>query len=154
MLLQPSLVAPVKVVTTLSKNPLLISMVAGLIVALAGIQIAPPAQTFLNFTGAAAPPVALFALGVVLSQTRFTFDLPVITFTLVKLIVFPLLIWVGFESFAPQEIGKQQFLLGAAAPAGAMAFTLAFLYGVKTEKIAQVIVITSVLTLFSLALLA
>jgi len=147
-------VTPAKVAMTLGKNPLLISLVAGLVVALLSIQIAPPVQTFLSFTSAAAPPVALFALGVVLSQTRFSFDVPVITFTLVKLIVFPLLIWLGFVIFTPLESGRTQFLLGAAAPAGAMAFTLAFLHGIKTDVIAQVIVITSVLTLVSLAILA
>lgn len=142
------------VAKTLGKNTLLISMVAGLVVSLARIQIPEPVQTFLDFNGAAAPPVALFALGVVLSHTRFKFDAPVVTFTLVKFIAFPMIVWLGFEMFAPNELGRQQFLLGAAAPAGAMAFTLALLHGVKTDAIAQVIVITSVLTLGSLALLA
>jgi len=96
----------------------------------------------------------LFALGVVLSQTRFTFDMPVITFTLAKLLILPFLIWAGFEIFVPLEPGREQFLLGAAAPAGAMAFTLVFLHGIKTDVIAQVIIITSVLTLVSLAILA
>jgi len=147
-------IAPTKIASTLIKNPLLASLVAGSAFALAGIQVAQPVQTFLSFAGAAAPPVALFALGVVLSQTRFTFDLPVITYTLIKLLIFPLFIWVGFEGFAPLEQGREQFLLGAAAPAGAMAFTLAFLYNVRTDIIAQVIVITSLLTLASLAFLA
>ncbi len=142
------------IVKTLGKNTLLISMVAGLVFSLARIQIPQPVQTFLDFNGAAAPPVALFALGVVLSHTRFKFDVPVVTFTLVKFIAFPMIVWLGFEMFVPNEIGRQQFLLGAAAPAGAMAFTLALLHGVKTDAIAQVIVITSVLTLGSLALLA
>lgn len=147
-------VSPVKMTVTLITNPLLVSLIAGMVFALAGIHIIQPVQTFLSFAGAAAPPVALFALGVVLSQTRFTFDLSVITYTLIKLIVFPLLIWVGFEFFVSSESGRGQFLLGAAAPAGAMAFTLAFLYNVKTDIIAQVIIITSVLTLASLAFLA
>ncbi|MEO0329297.1 MAG: AEC family transporter [Pseudomonadota bacterium] len=147
-------VAPSKVAKTLGKNPLLLSMVAGLFVSLMRIEIPDSIQTFLDFNGAAAPPVALFALGVVLSQTRFTFELPIITFTLVKFIAFPMVIWLGFEIFAPDYLGRGQFLLGAAAPAGAMAFTLALLHGVKTDAIAQVIVITSVITLGSLALLA
>lgn len=142
------------IVKTLSKNTLLISMVAGLAFSLARIQIPQPLQTFLDFNGAAAPPVALFALGVVLSQTRFRFDGPVVTFTLIKFIAFPMIVWFGLEMFMPNELGNQQFLLGAAAPAGAMAFTLALLHNVKTDAIAQVIVITSVLTLGSLSLLA
>ncbi len=147
-------VAPMKVARTLGKNPLLISMVAGLIFSLTRIEIPSSVQTFLDFNGAAAPPVALFALGVVLSQTRFSLDGPVITFTLVKVIAFPAVIWLGFEFLAPDAVGRGQYLLGAAAPAGAMAFTLALLHGVKTDAIAQVIVNTSILTLVSLAILA
>ena len=147
-------VAPIKVAKTLGKNPLLISMVAGLVFSLARIEIPSSVQTFLDFNGAAAPPVALFALGVVLSQTRFSLDAPVLTFTMIKVIAFPAVIWLGFEILTPDAVGRGQFLLGAAAPAGAMAFTLALLHGVKTDAIAQVIVITSVLTLGSLAILA
>jgi len=47
-----------------------------------------------------------------------------------------------------------EFTLNSAGPSGAMAFSLALLYGVRTDAIAQVIIWTSVLSLFSLAYLA
>ncbi|MGI9401948.1 MAG: AEC family transporter [Rhizobiaceae bacterium] len=147
-------VSPGKVITTLAKNPLLIAITTGLVFVISGIGIPAPIQTFLDFNSAAAAPVALFSLGVVLSKTRFRIDLAVTTFTLIKLVVFPFVVWIGFEFLAPGEPSRGQFLLGSAGPSGAMAFTLAFLYGVRTDAIAQVIVITGVVTLLSLALLA
>ena len=47
---------------------------------------------------------------------------------------------------------SQQFILAAAGPAGAMAFSMALLYDVRADRIAQIIVGTSALTLLSLAL--
>ena len=49
---------------------------------------------------------------------------------------------------------RELYLLGSAGPAGAMAFSLALLYGVRTDAIAQLIVITSILTLGTIAVLA
>ncbi|MEM7462633.1 MAG: AEC family transporter [Pseudomonadota bacterium] len=147
-------VAPSKVAKTLGTNPILIALVAGLAFAFADLPIPTPVQTFLDFNSAAAAPVALFAMGVVLSQTRFKIEREVLSFTLIKLLIFPFIIWLGLEFLTPAEPGREQYLLGAAGPSGAMAFTLAFLHGIRTDAIAQVIVITSVLTLISLALLA
>jgi malonate transporter len=56
--------------------------------------------------------------------------------------------------FAPDSGWRDLFVLNAAGPSGAMAFALALLYHVRTDCIAPVIVWTSVLSLFTLALLA
>ncbi|MEM6848618.1 MAG: AEC family transporter [Pseudomonadota bacterium] len=135
----------------LAKSPLLIAMAAGLAVNIAGLQVPAPVMTFVDFNGAAAPPLALFALGVVLAQTPLKPDALTLAFTGIKLIVFPLAIAVTVGWGLG---GSQQYVLGAAGPAGAMSFSLALLYGVRTEVMSRVIVYTSVLTLFTLAALA
>jgi predicted permease len=113
-----------------------------------------PLATFTAFNGAAAGPVALFALGVALSQTRFVWSHLVAIFATIKLVIFPLAVWAALALTLPPEVETAQFLLSAAGPSGAMAFSLAMLYGVRTEAIAQIIVWTSVLSLISLAALA
>ncbi len=146
--------SPVSIALGIAKLPMLQAIVVGLIVSLAGIAVPAPVNTFVRFSGAGAAPVALYALGVVLSQTRFQPDRLVLTFTFVKLLLFPAMIWLGLEMFAAQDDGRNLFLLASAAPAGAMSFSLAMLYHVRTDAIAQIIILTSVLTLFTLALLA
>ena len=147
-------VQPAKVAATLARSPMLVAIAAGLITALTQLTIPAPLQTFLDFNGAAAPPVALFALGVVLSQTRISLDGPVLAYSTIKILIFPFVIWLGFEWFGQNIAQRQQFLLGAAAPSGAMGFVLALHYRVSTQSIAQIIIVTSVVTLLSLALLA
>ena len=147
-------VTPLAVLRTVARSPILISICAGLAVNLAGITLPHTLVTFIEFNGVAAPPLALFALGVVLSQTRMTAEAPVLFFTVMKFLVFPFLVWAGIQLLAPASIGADRFILAAAGPAGAMAFSLALLYDVKTTRIAQVIVYTNVLTLLSLSILA
>ncbi|MEP0521454.1 MAG: AEC family transporter [Hyphomicrobiales bacterium] len=142
------------VVLSIAKLPMIQAIIFGVGLNLLGISVPSPINTFVDFSGAGAAPVALFALGVVLSQTQFQLDGTVVSFTLIKLLLFPASIWLGLEFFAADDPGKGLFLLGAAAPAGAMSFSLAMLYNIRTDAIAQIIIVTSVLTLLTLAALA
>ncbi|ASJ76139.1 AEC family transporter [Granulosicoccus antarcticus] len=147
-------VAPLEVVTTIGKTPLLYAIALGVIFSLARFEIPTPLQTFLDFNGVAAAPVALYALGVVMSTTTFVIDRSIVTFTLVKLLLFPAVIWAGLRLFGLMEGDGALFLLGSAGPAGTMAFSLALLHGVRTDAIVMIMIFTSVLTLFTLAALA
>jgi hypothetical protein len=147
-------VTPLAVLGTIARSPILQAIGLGLLANLSGLSLPHTFVTFIEFNGAAAAPLALFALGVVLSQTRFTFCAPVLTFTAVKVVAFPAAIFLGIWLFAADAPRADQFVMAAAGPAGAMAFSLALLHGVRTDRIAQVIVLSSVLTLVSLAVLA
>jgi len=147
-------VTPGAAILTVLRTPLIIAMIAGAIVNASGLELDAPIATFSHFNGAAAGPVALFALGVILSRTRFAYDPAVITFSAVKLLVFPFVVWLGLLVFIEPGAQRELFLLNAAGPAGAMAFSLALLYGVRTDAIAQVIIFTSTLSVLTLAILA
>lgn len=147
-------VTPLGVLTMVARSPLLIAISLGIAFNLLGVTIPHPVVTFIEFNGRAAPALALFALGVVLSQTKITLEMPVVIFTIVKCAVFPLTVWAGLALLAPASPGAPLFVLASAGPAGAMAFSLALLYDVKTDKITQIILVTNVLSLLSLSLLA
>ena len=138
----------------IARNPVLITIVLSLALNLAQVPIPEPIQTAARFAGAGAAPLTLFALGVVLSTAPLTPTGPVIAISALKLIVFPLLVWAGFTALSPDNPWQAQFLLNAGGPAGAMAFALALLHGVRTDRIAPVIIWTSVLSLVTLAWLA
>lgn len=138
----------------IARLPLLQGTAAGLAVAALGLSLPAPVLTFTGFAGTAAAPLALFALGVVLGETRFTLSPVVLSFTAIKVALFPLAVWFGLSLFAGEDPSRDMVLLGSAGPSGAMAFSLAMLYGVRTDNIMQIIVWTCVLTLFSLAALA
>ncbi len=138
----------------IARNPVLITIVLSLALNLTKVPIPDPIQTAARFAGAGAAPLTLFALGVVLSTAPLRPTAPVIGISALKLLVFPLLVWAGFSALSPGNPWQAQFLLNAGGPAGAMAFALALLHGVRTDRIAPVIIWTSVLSLVTLAWLA
>jgi len=107
------------------RNPVLIAIILGTIASLTQFETPTPALTFMEFTGAAAAPLTLFALGVILSKNPIKPTACVATFAGIKLLIFP----------------------------ATLTLMLTF-FGVRTDAIAQVIIWTSVLSLFSLAYLA
>ena len=145
---------PLSILRSLAKLPVLHAIVAGAIVALLGVPIPPPIETFLDFNGSAAAPIALFALGVVLSRTALQLDARVGVFSVLKLVVFPAAVWSGLRIVGVAEPAAGLYLFASAGPSITMAFSLALLFNVRTEIIAQVVVWTCVFSLLSLAVLA
>ncbi|MEM9048424.1 MAG: AEC family transporter [Pseudomonadota bacterium] len=143
-----------KALARVLRLPIVLAMLGGLALALSGFTLPAPVQTFLDFTGAAAAPMALFAMGVVLSRTAFAPTPAVVLFSFNKLVVFPVAVWAGLALFAAQSATGSSYLLASAGPSGTMAFSMALLYNQPTGEISQIIVWTSVGTLFLLAVLA
>lgn len=142
--------AIVRVVT----NPVLLGIALGTIVNLLAITLPAPLLTAMDFAGAGAAPLTLFALGVILSG-HVLIPTPTITgIASLKLLGFPLMVWAALHLVDADPDWEQLFILTAAGPSGAMAFALAMLYGVRTDSIAPVIIWTSLLSLLSLAWLA
>ena len=142
------------VAVTVLKTPTLLGVFLGVIFSLGNWPLPGPIDTFVGFAGAGAAPIALFSLGVVMSEAKLNPDKLIATFSTIKIIIFPVTVWLALELIAPNSPQKDLFLLGSAGPAGITALNLALYYNVRTEAIAQVIIYTSVLTLISLAVLA
>lgn len=142
------------VITTVFKTPTLLGVLLGVVFSLGEWQLPGPLDTFVGFSGAGAAPIALFSLGVVMSEAKLNPDRLIATFSTIKIIVFPVTVWLALELIATHSPQRDLFLLGSAGPAGITALNLALYYNVRTEAIAQVIIYTSILTLISLAILA
>lgn len=129
-----------------SKNPQILATVGGLIIGITGINLPDGVHVFTKFAGNTAAPCSLFALGVVLSQqaNKDELALPLAIGSL-KLIVYPLLVWMLlFNFFAIEPAWSKPALMVAAAPSSAMAFVLALNYQVPVKAIATTILITMI----------
>lgn len=135
-------------------NPVLIAIVLGAVTNVLRIPVADPLVTALNFAGAGAAPLTLFALGVILSGHALKLSPTIVTVSCLKLLVFPAMVWGALQLGARPPTWNTLLVLSAAGPSGAMAFALAVLHGVRTDQIAPVIVWTSALSILSLAWLA
>lgn len=135
-------------------NPVLIAIALGLVVNLLGLTVPEPVLTAMGFAGAGAAPLTLFALGVILSSHALMPTRLIGTVAMLKLLAFPALVAGTVWMVAAPTDWQTLFTLTAAGPSGAMAFSLALLYRVRTDSIAPVIIWTSLLSLLSLAWLA
>lgn len=136
------------------RSPIILALMAGLGFAASGLVLPAPLVTFVKFNGAAAAPVALFALGVVLSQTVFRAEPAVALFVGIKILLFPVCVWAALRAVSYTAPDAPIYVLSAAGPSVAMSFSLALLYNVKTDTIAQIMVWTGVFSLISIVVLA
>lgn len=135
-------------------NPVLLAIALGVAVNLAALPVPAPLLTAMDFAGSGAAPLTLLALGVILSAQTLRPTTTVAGITALKLLAFPALVWSALHLVDVAPRWEQLFVLNAAGPSGAMAFSLAMLYGVRTQSVAPVIIWTSTLSLISLAWLA
>ena len=146
-----------KVLTLLLKHPLLQAIVAGLLVNLLGLSLHDGINTFVRFVGAAASPIALFALGIILASTASrSLDKTALSIVGLKVIAHPLLAWLLFSGAATlaNPAWTSTALLVAAGPCGAMPFVLGLQYKINVTTIARAIGYSTVLSLLTLALMA
>ena len=135
-------------------NPVLVAIALGALGNVAGLATPAPLLTAMDFAGAGAAPLTLFALGVILSGQTLAPTPAVATISALKLLAFPALVWAALQIGDRPADWNALLILCAAGPSGAMAFALAMLHGVRTDRIAPVIIWTSTLSLLSLAWLA
>ncbi len=135
-------------------SPILIAIVLGLGMNLLHVPVPEPVLTAAKFAGAGAAPLTLFALGIILSGHSLFPSPVVVGISAMKLLVFPAFVWAALQLAPPPGNWEPLFVLNAAGPSGAMAFSLAMLHGIRTDTVAPVIIWTSVLSLLSLSWLA
>ena len=138
----------------LAKNPALLALVFGVALNIAGPTVPSGLNTFAKFAGNSAPPISLFALGVVLSRVNILKPSALLSIVIIaKILVHPALAF-GLLSVAdvPSNWSGPMIMM-AAGPCGAMPFVIALQYKVATETMSKAILISTILTLFSLAAL-
>jgi hypothetical protein len=146
-----------KVPALLLKHPMLQAITAGLLVNLLGLPLHDGINTFVQFVGAAASPIALFALGIILASTASRgFDKTALSIVGLKVIVHPLLAWLLLSGAATMAnpAWSSTALLVAAGPCGAMPFVLALQYKINAATIARAIGYSTLLSLVTLAMMA
>ncbi|QPH53134.1 AEC family transporter [Pontivivens ytuae] len=143
---------PAKIAGVMLRNPTFLAILGGLAV-YATEPLAPQGLfTFAEFVGRAAPPASLFALGIIMAGAGLRrLDGLTASVVGVKVLAHPILL-AALLLLVEVDADKADIaLLVAAGPCGAMPFVIALQYGVRTDTIAKAILISSVLTLVTLA---
>ncbi len=141
------------VALALVKNPLVVSPVLGLAWSATGLAVPLPFANLFQLLGAAAGPSALFAIGLFLASRPLVADLGRVGWICtLKLLVQPLVTGLLAITVFPMEpFWQASAILLAALPTGALTFVVAQKYGVYVERASTVILLSTVLSVFTLS---
>jgi predicted permease len=136
------------------KSPLVISAALGILWSAIGLPVPVFLAQFCNILGAAAPPAALFAMGLFMVGKSFKGDRAEITLlTGLKLLIHPLLAFGMLLLIPLEKTWADSLLVLAALPTGSLVFVLSNLYGVYTQRSTGVIIASTFVSVVTLSLL-
>jgi malonate transporter and related proteins len=141
--------------SALSRNPLILSIFAGLAVSTAGLAPPTPLANFLDLLGGTAGPCALFALGATLAgRTVASGTAEVSYMTFMKLVLHPAaLFFTTTVIFTVDPLWATAALLGAALPIAANVFIVARQYDVYVTRTSSAILVSTAVSMISVSAL-
>lgn len=135
----------------LLKNPMIVSMVAGLVWALLHLPMPAPLQEFMTILGAAATPGALFAIGASLAGRSAERMGPALWLSAAKLFLHPLVVGVAALVVFPVEPYAAGVMIAAAAlPVAGNVYILAQHYGVAPQRVSTSILISTAISILTI----
>jgi len=134
-------------------NPLLLSVVAGVVIALGNIPLPGAVEEMIALVSQSATAVVLFALGIFLPDVRFERRTlgHVLALTFIGLVIVPLVFIAGGAIFEPQKEFHISILEGA-MPLAVTPFVLAAVYPLKRALIAGAILVSTACSVFTVPL--
>lgn len=143
-----------KIFLDMLKNPILFAVVLGVLASAFKITLWAPLDDFLSLVSKSASPIALFAIGMFLVRKRaFKNKGFVFVLILFNLIVLPLITYLIAHFLNFSGVPFKVSVIEAAMPLAATNFVLAQRYNIGEEIIANAIIISTVLSIFSLGVL-
>lgn len=142
-----------RILRQLAVHPILIGIVSGALLRLAGVELPSLLKSVTEAIGNASIPVALFAMGMALRRYGFKEGTAVaVTVTAFKLVVHPALVWVlATRVFDMPPVWAGVAVLFASSPVGINCYLLAAQYGKGEGIAASSITLSTALSVFSTA---
>lgn len=130
------------------KNPVILSILAGIAFNLSGLELAGAVDRFAGMLGGASAPCALFALGATLSAYHVGGGLrESLTIVALKLVLHPALVWVmAAKVFALPPLWIAVATVTAALPTGVNVFIMAHQYNLYLARTTAAVLISTALS--------
>jgi predicted permease len=141
------------VIVSFLKNPVIMSLSAGVLFGMSGLVLPVPIDNFMDLMGNAAGPAALFSIGLSLVGHSFRTDMAeLLWIVFAKLLVHPFLTWclARFVIDLEKEWSNAAVIL-AAMPVGAMVYVIAQRYGSYFEQSSAAILVSTGGSVFTLS---
>src|SRR5215212_4467501 len=139
----------------LAKNPLILSIFAGLALSTTGFNPPMPLGNFLDLLGGTAGPCALFALGATLAGRSVAGGTAEVSYmTFMKLVLHPATLFLTTTViFSVDPLGATAALLGASLPIAANVFIVARQYNVYVARTSSAILVSTAVSMISVSAL-
>ncbi|MVO15447.1 AEC family transporter [Parasedimentitalea huanghaiensis] len=134
----------------LIKNPMIVSICAGLIWSALALPIPAPANEFLTILGGAATPGALFAIGASLATKAAERVHVALWLSFAKLVLHPLLVAIAVLLILPLDGYSATIVISAAAlPVAGNVYMLAQHYGVAPQRVSATILFSTLASILT-----
>ena len=127
----------------LSKNPLILSILFGITLALSGIEIPQPISTSLHMLGSTTSTVAIFMLGVFLYGRKYTNLAKAFKLSLLRTAFLPLIAVLIATLLDVKNVARSTLVIMHAVPVAISMIVLSERYDFHKETIASLILISS-----------
>lgn len=137
------------------RNPIVLAPILGGAMSLSGVTLPGPVDSIVDLLATVASPCALVAIGMFIGEVRPRTSMRMVSFlTATKLVLQPLAT-LGVALLLPPmpPIAFKAAMLLAALPTGTGPFMLAELYGQKADVVAKTILVSTLLSILSIAVL-
>ena len=128
----------------LTKNPLIISIVVGILFSIVGIEIPSPVSTFLHMMGSTTTAVAIFMLGAFLYGKKYQNLTVAFALSLLRIIFLPVVALATLTLFRLPSTDASVLVLMHAMPVAVSLSVLSERYDFHRETVASLTLISSV----------
>jgi len=132
-----------RVIRRLSKNPLIISILSGILLSLIGVEIPSPISAPLHMLGGTTSTVAIFMLGVFLYGRRYTNMVKAFKLSLLRMVFLPVVAILTTILFNLPNVEGSTLVLMHGMPIAISMIVLSERYDFYKETIASLILISS-----------
>ena len=133
-------------------KPIVLAPVVGILFSLVGVPLAPVVVDSFRLIGQSAGGVALFLTGLILSGQNIVFSPNVISGTLFKNVLHPLLAY-GLILLLPMSRGTARAaLLLVAIPSGFFSVLFGLRYGIESREAGSTLILSSLVSIVTLAI--
>ena len=137
----------------LIKNPMIVSICAGLVWSALALAIPAPVNEFLTILGGAATPGALFAIGASLASKSAERVQIALWLSFAKLVLHPILVAIGVLWLLPLDVYSATVVISAAAlPVAGNVYMLAQHYGVAPQRVSAAILFSTMASILTVPL--
>jgi len=133
------------------REPIVLGPIVGIVFALIGIPLAPFVAHAFQLIGEAAGGVALFLTGLILSAQWISLGANVLSGTLLKNVVHPLLAYALILILPMQHDTAHASLLLVALPSGFFGVLFGLRYGLESETAGATLIVSSLASIVTLA---